>query len=256
MKARWWHRLDDGRVQCDLCPRDCKLHEGQRGFCFVRAREGDELVLTTYGRSSGFCVDPIEKKPLHHFFPGSAVLSFGTAGCNLGCRFCQNWDISKATEWERLSDQASPEAIAELAGVPQPKVEEVLSLEENYHPASLDQELEAEGGTIRYYNGSLLVNAPDYMHRQIAGYPYWPSYTSRVVKGRRYVSLNMDTSIGTVDGFARQPVTAVVGGRPVSSDPGGSTAPAPKPSGHNGPAQPGGKSATPAKDSTKKDQKK
>lgn len=115
MKARWWHRLDDGRVQCDLCPRDCKLHEGQRGFCFVRAREGDELVLTTYGRSSGFCVDPIEKKPLNHFFPGSAVLSFGTAGCNLGCRFCQNWDISKATEWERLSDQASPEAIAERA---------------------------------------------------------------------------------------------------------------------------------------------
>ena len=115
MKARWWHRLDDGRVQCDVCPRDCKLHEGQRGFCFVRAREGDELVLTTWGRSSGFCVDPIEKKPLNHFFPGSAVLSFGTAGCNLGCRFCQNWDISKATEWERLSDQASPEAIAERA---------------------------------------------------------------------------------------------------------------------------------------------
>ena len=110
--ARWWHRLPDGRVQCDLCPRDCKLGEGQRGFCFVRARENDEMVLTTYGRSSGFCVDPIEKKPLNHFFPGSSVLSFGTAGCNLGCRFCQNWDISKVRELDRLQDQASPEAIA------------------------------------------------------------------------------------------------------------------------------------------------
>jgi len=113
--ARWWHRLDDGRVQCDLCPRDCKLHEGQRGFCFVRQREGDAMVLTTYGRSSGFCVDPIEKKPLAHFYPGSSVLSFGTAGCNLGCRFCQNWDISKATQWDRLAAQATPRAIAERA---------------------------------------------------------------------------------------------------------------------------------------------
>ena len=92
----YWHRLDDGRVQCDVCPRACKLREGQRGLCFVRAREGDEIVLTTYGRSSGFCVDPIEKKPLNHFLPGTPVLSFGTAGCNLACRFCQNWDISKS----------------------------------------------------------------------------------------------------------------------------------------------------------------
>ena len=113
--AKWWHALGDGRLQCDLCPRDCKLHDGQRGFCFVRAREGDHLVLTTYGRSSGFCVDPIEKKPLAHFYPGSSVLSFGTAGCNLGCRFCQNWDISKAKEQDRLMDQASPEAIARRA---------------------------------------------------------------------------------------------------------------------------------------------
>ena len=96
--AKWFHALPDGRVQCDLCPRFCKLHEGQRGFCFVAAREGDEVVLTTYGRSSGFCVDPIEKKPLAHFFPGTSVLSFGTAGCNLGCKFCQNWDISKSRE--------------------------------------------------------------------------------------------------------------------------------------------------------------
>jgi pyruvate formate lyase activating enzyme len=113
--GRWWHRLDDGRIQCDLCPRDCRLHEGQRGACFVRARVGDQMVLTTYGRSSGFCVDPIEKKPLNHFLPGSAVLSFGTAGCNLACKFCQNWDISKSRDMDRLMDSASPEAIAQAA---------------------------------------------------------------------------------------------------------------------------------------------
>jgi len=113
--GRWWHTLDDGRVQCDLCPRECRLHEGQRGACFVRARVDDAVVLTTYGRSSGFCVDPIEKKPLNHFLPGSAVLSFGTAGCNLHCVFCQNHDISKARDMDRLMDRASPEAIARAA---------------------------------------------------------------------------------------------------------------------------------------------
>jgi pyruvate formate lyase activating enzyme len=113
--ARWWHLLDDGRLQCDLCPRDCRLHEGQRGLCFVRRRVDDAMVLTTYGRSSGFCLDPIEKKPLNHFLPGSSVLSFGTAGCNLACRFCQNWDISKSREMDRLMDQASPEDIARAA---------------------------------------------------------------------------------------------------------------------------------------------
>jgi len=113
--ARWWARLPDGRVECRLCPRFCKLQDGQRGFCFVRQRAGDGLVLTTYGRSSGFCIDPIEKKPLNHFYPGSSVLSFGTAGCNLGCRFCQNWDISKARESDRLTDAASPESIAATA---------------------------------------------------------------------------------------------------------------------------------------------
>ncbi len=111
----YWHRTEDGRVQCDVCPRACRLHEGQRGFCFVRMRQDDAIVLTTYGRSSGFCVDPIEKKPLNHFLPGSAVLSFGTAGCNLGCRFCQNWDISKSRETDTLADQATPAAIAEAA---------------------------------------------------------------------------------------------------------------------------------------------
>jgi len=108
----YWHALADGRVQCDVCPRRCRLHEGQRGFCFVRARSGDRVVLTTYGRSSGFCVDPIEKKPLNHFLPGTSVLSFGTAGCNLGCRFCQNWDISKSREVDTLADAASPEHVA------------------------------------------------------------------------------------------------------------------------------------------------
>jgi pyruvate formate lyase activating enzyme len=110
--GRWWHRLDDGRVQCDLCPRHCQMHEGQRAFCFVRQMKDGRMVLTTYGKSTGFCIDPIEKKPLAHFLPGTPVLSFGTAGCNLGCRFCQNWDISKSREIERLSDEASPEAIA------------------------------------------------------------------------------------------------------------------------------------------------
>lgn len=113
--TRYWHNLDDGRVQCDVCPRACKLREGQRGLCFVRARQGDEIVLTSYGRSSGFCVDPVEKKPLNHFLPGSSVFSFGTAGCNLACRFCQNWDISKSKEIDTLADAASPEAIARAA---------------------------------------------------------------------------------------------------------------------------------------------
>jgi pyruvate formate lyase activating enzyme len=113
--ARYWHWAEDGRMQCDLCPRDCKLHDGQRGACFVRAREGERMILTTYGRSSGFCIDPIEKKPLNQFYPGSSVLSFGTAGCNLACKFCQNWDISKSRDMDRLMDQASPETIAVAA---------------------------------------------------------------------------------------------------------------------------------------------
>ncbi|MFO8174943.1 MAG: AmmeMemoRadiSam system radical SAM enzyme [Longimicrobiales bacterium] len=113
--GRFWHTLDDGRAQCDLCPRLCKLREGQRGLCFVRANQGGRIVLTTYGRSSGFCIDPIEKKPLNHFLPGTPVLSFGTAGCNLACKFCQNWDISKSREMDRLMDRASPEALASAA---------------------------------------------------------------------------------------------------------------------------------------------
>lgn len=114
-RGRWHHALPDGRIQCDLCPRYCRLHDHQRAFCFVRKRVGDDIYLTSYGRATGFCIDPIEKKPLNHFFPGSSVLSFGTAGCNLGCKFCQNWDISKAREIELLSDGATPDQVAEAA---------------------------------------------------------------------------------------------------------------------------------------------
>jgi len=111
----YWHALPDGRLQCDLCPRFCKLREDQSGLCFVRARKNDQMVLTTYGRASGFCIDPVEKKPLNHFLPGTAVLSFGTAGCNLACKFCQNWDISKSRSFDRLQSTAAPESIADAA---------------------------------------------------------------------------------------------------------------------------------------------
>ncbi|MBM3998043.1 MAG: AmmeMemoRadiSam system radical SAM enzyme [Planctomycetes bacterium] len=111
----WWREVEDGRIACELCPRACRLAAGDAGFCFVRENRGGRMVLATYGRSTGFCIDPIEKKPLHHFHPGTSVLSFGTAGCNLGCRFCQNWDISKSRETARLSDRADPAAIVAAA---------------------------------------------------------------------------------------------------------------------------------------------
>ncbi|WP_367608184.1 AmmeMemoRadiSam system radical SAM enzyme [Legionella sp. W05-934-2] len=113
--TKYWHKLVDGRIQCDVCPRNCKLREGQRGLCFVRANMDDQIKLTTYGRSSGYCIDPIEKKPLNHFLPGTPVLSFGTAGCNLACKFCQNWDISKSRDLDTLADKAMPEDIAQAA---------------------------------------------------------------------------------------------------------------------------------------------
>ncbi|NOQ77213.1 MAG: AmmeMemoRadiSam system radical SAM enzyme, partial [Methylococcaceae bacterium] len=115
IQTHYWHKLDDGRVQCDLCPRFCKLHDQQRGLCFIRQNLNQQIVLTSYGRSSGFCIDPIEKKPLNHFYPGSSVFSFGTAGCNLACKFCQNWDISKSREMNSLMSQADPEIIANAA---------------------------------------------------------------------------------------------------------------------------------------------
>ncbi len=116
MSGSWWQpATQTGRVDCTLCPRQCSLKDGDRGFCFVRENRAGEMVLSTYGKSTGFCIDPIEKKPLNHFFPGTPVLSFGTAGCNLGCKFCQNWDISKSREIERLSAHAEPETIARAA---------------------------------------------------------------------------------------------------------------------------------------------
>ena len=115
VSTKYWEKLPNGRVQCNLCPNHCRLAEGHRGACFVRACLDGELVLTTYGRSSGFCIDPVEKKPLNHFLPGTPVLSFGTAGCNLTCKFCQNWNISKSREIDTLGEQASPEGIAEAA---------------------------------------------------------------------------------------------------------------------------------------------
>lgn len=115
VETQYWHKLEDGRIQCDLCPRFCRLREGQRGLCFVRANQNDQIMLTTYGRSSGYCIDPVEKKPLNHFLPGTPILSFGTAGCNLACKFCQNWDISKSRDNDRLTDHAPPELIAHAA---------------------------------------------------------------------------------------------------------------------------------------------
>jgi pyruvate formate lyase activating enzyme len=114
-QARWWHTDEDGRILCTLCPRFCRLGEGQSGFCYIRRNVGGKLYSLGYGTSTGFAIDPIEKKPLNHFLPGSQILSFGTAGCNLGCRFCQNWSISKATLDEAQSLNKSPEQVVELA---------------------------------------------------------------------------------------------------------------------------------------------
>ena len=113
--ARWWQREDDGRLLCTLCPRLCRLGDGQAGFCYIRQNRGGELVSLGYGRPTGFAVDPIEKKPLHHFLPGTGVLSFGTAGCNLGCKFCQNWSISKAKLDELQSRHTAPSEVVDLA---------------------------------------------------------------------------------------------------------------------------------------------
>ena len=113
--ARYWRSLPDGRLLCELCPRACRLAEGQRGFCYVRQNLGGRMQLVSWGRGSGFAVDPVEKKPLFHFLPGSGTFSFGTAGCNLGCRFCQNWHLSKTHADQRQADLAAPGEIAAAA---------------------------------------------------------------------------------------------------------------------------------------------
>jgi pyruvate formate lyase activating enzyme len=114
-EARYYERDPDGRLRCTLCPRDCRLAEGQAGFCFIRQNVGGRMISLGYGHSTGFAIDPIEKKPLNHFYPGTPVLSFGTAGCNLGCRFCQNWDISKARLTDRRSEFHTPREIVNMA---------------------------------------------------------------------------------------------------------------------------------------------
>jgi pyruvate formate lyase activating enzyme len=113
--ARWWETLADGRIHCYLCPRHCHIGEGQHGFCYIRENVGGELVQLGYGRPAALNIDPIEKKPLFHFYPGSTIFSLGTAGCNLGCQFCQNFDISKARSVQASSGHMSPEQIVELA---------------------------------------------------------------------------------------------------------------------------------------------
>jgi pyruvate formate lyase activating enzyme len=114
-EALWWHAEGDGKALCTLCPRFCRIGEGQAGFCYIRKNIGGKLYSLGYGTSTGFAIDPIEKKPLNHFLPGSEILSFGTAGCNLGCRFCQNWSISKAKLDEAQSLQIGPEQVVQLA---------------------------------------------------------------------------------------------------------------------------------------------
>ncbi|MCS7053381.1 MAG: AmmeMemoRadiSam system radical SAM enzyme [Ignavibacterium sp.] len=114
-EAKWWYTNSNGRIVCTLCPRYCELSDGQSGFCYIRQNIGGKLYNTGYGRPTGFAIDPIEKKPLNHFLPGTQILSFGTAGCNLGCKFCQNWSISKAKLDETYSLNASPEDVVHLA---------------------------------------------------------------------------------------------------------------------------------------------
>ena len=113
--AQWWKQIETGKILCTLCPRYCTIGEGQSGFCFIRQNIGGKLYSTGYGRPTGFALDPIEKKPLYHFLPGSQILSFGTAGCNLGCKFCQNWTISKSKLDSVHSLYAPPEDVVSLA---------------------------------------------------------------------------------------------------------------------------------------------
>lgn len=113
--ADWWETQSNGKILCTLCPRYCTIGEGQKGFCYIRENIDGKLYSTGYGRPTGFAIDPIEKKPLNHFYPGSQILSFGTAGCNLGCKFCQNWHISKAQLDDINALYAAPEDVINLA---------------------------------------------------------------------------------------------------------------------------------------------
>lgn len=112
---KYQNTLTDDKIQCTICPRNCKLKEGQSGFCSIRKNIGGEVVLTSYGYNTGLAIDPIEKKPLYHFYPGSKVLSFGTLGCNMGCQFCQNWQMSKSKADSTQLNYTTPEKIVEVA---------------------------------------------------------------------------------------------------------------------------------------------
>ena len=114
-KAKWWEPTANDKLLCTLCPRYCTIGEGQHGFCYIRKNTGGELYSIGYGRPTGFAIDPIEKKPLNHFHPGSDILSFGTAGCNLGCKFCQNWSMSKAKMDDNSALTVPPEGVIEIA---------------------------------------------------------------------------------------------------------------------------------------------
>lgn len=114
-EAQWWELTDNNKILCTLCPRYCKIGDGQPGFCYIRQNRGGKLYTLGYGRPTGFAIDPVEKKPLNHFLPGTEILSFGTAGCNLGCKFCQNWSISKAKLDDNNALTASPEDVIKLA---------------------------------------------------------------------------------------------------------------------------------------------
>ena len=113
--AKWWHFNEKGETVCTLCPRYCVLADGQAGLCFVRKNIEGKLYALSYGRPTGFAIDPIEKKPLYHFLPGSEILSFGTAGCNLSCQFCQNWTMSKAKMDDLNALHATPDDVVALA---------------------------------------------------------------------------------------------------------------------------------------------
>lgn len=115
IEAKWWKPTNNDKILCTLCPRYCTIGEGQHGFCYIRQNIDNKLYSLGYGRPTGFAIDPIEKKPLNHFYPGSQILSFGTAGCNLGCKFCQNWSISKAKINDRNSLVYSAEDVVTLA---------------------------------------------------------------------------------------------------------------------------------------------
>ena len=114
-EAAWWEAEPGGRVHCYLCPRHCHIHPGQAGFCFIRINQDGKLYSLGYGAPAALQVDPIEKKPLNHFLPGTRVFSMGTAGCNMGCFFCQNWDISKSRSDQVRSQHVPPEDVPLLA---------------------------------------------------------------------------------------------------------------------------------------------